>query len=62
MPYIPPKGRPAGKLHISRLFLLGVYKRVLRWRVEAERALRKIRAGEVAVPPATLVDLVSSSW
>ena len=55
----PPRpgvgGRPAGRLHISQLFLPGVFQRVEGWRREAEAALQAIKAGRPARPPSDVV-------
>jgi len=47
-------GRPQGPLHVSQLFLPGVYARVAEWRRLAGVALRDIEAGRAAKPPGTL--------
>ena len=55
---VPPEpgqgGRPEGRLHISQLFLPGVFERIERWRADAEAAMRAVKAGRRARPPATL--------
>ena len=48
-------GRPAGQLHISQLFLPGTFELIEEWRLQAEQAMRDIRAGRPARPPHTLV-------
>ena len=44
-------GRPEGRLHISQLFMPGVFERVELWRREAEAALVAVKAGKPAQPP-----------
>ena len=50
----PQSGRPAGPLGIRQLFLPGVFELIETWRAQAETALRNIRSGRPASPPATL--------
>ena len=56
---VPPppgtSGRPVGNLHMSQLFLPGVFERIERWTRDASAAMRRVASGEPARPPPTLI-------
>ena len=59
----PPPEPPAGPIHVARLFLPGVYERVLQWLAMAEEAMQGMRRGGYhRVPDLVVTQLELQPW